>query len=200
MNKTILIINFSLRKNGVAQSHKVAHYLQNQIGESAEVLDYVDLNLPMWDEGVYQKDQKWNDILTPIKAKLAAAHSLIYVIPEYSGSASPALANWNLFFTGGEIAHIPALLVSVSNGRSGSYPIAQARSFAVKNTKVCYLPEHIIIRECETVLNDADATEKSDIYIRARIDFALKILQVYSQNFVSIRSQVVVDTRFINGM
>jgi NAD(P)H-dependent FMN reductase len=52
-----------------------------------------------------------------------------------------------------DVAHKPALLVSVSSGRGGAFPINQMRQLGYKNNRIMYLPEHLIVRSVEKVMN-----------------------------------------------
>jgi azobenzene reductase len=195
----ILIINFSLRQNNKADSHKVSHYLEQKWGSGAELINYVDLELPLWDEGVWEHNEKWESLLSPLKAKLASANGYIFVVPEYAGTASPSLANFNLFL-GAESNHKPVLIVTVSSSRGGAYPVSSIRSFAYKNSKVNYIPEHIIVRDSQNVLNAEAAIETGDIYIRDRIDYTLNIFDIYCTQFIAIREQIEPNPLYLNGM
>lgn len=61
-----------------------------------------------------------------------------------------------------ELAHKPALIVFVSSDDGGSYPVAESRMSSYKNSRICYLPEHLIIRNVSTVFNTS-ADDHSDI-------------------------------------
>jgi NAD(P)H-dependent FMN reductase len=207
MKSKITILNFSLRENSVASSYKVAKYIQNEWGQDANLINYLDLNLPLWDEKVWQGDETWNKKLTPLKEKLSNTDGLIFVVPEYAGSASPALANFLLFVSNGKtIAHTPTLIITVSNARGGSYVVSQMRGFSFKNAKQNYLPEHIIVRDSNQVLNEVIGTiESGDPYIRERLSYTLEILDIYSRNFKQIKSEIsnlpgFLNPKFTNGM
>jgi NAD(P)H-dependent FMN reductase len=85
------------------------------------------------------------------------ASGFVFVAPEYSGMAPPAAKQW--FFKIGQdaLAHKPVLLVSVSAGVGGTYPIAEIRSAATKNNRLICIPEHIIVRN----INDDCFFEKN---------------------------------------
>ena len=76
------------------------------------------------------------------------------------------LKNFLLYCSKDELAHKPALLVSVSAGLGGSYPIAELRISSYKNNRLCYLPENVIIRNIETFLNDKNKKEVKIIFDR----------------------------------
>jgi hypothetical protein len=90
--------------------------------------------------------------------------------------------------------------VTVSAGRGGAYPIAEIRSSSYKNTKINWIPEHLIIREVNSVLNQHEAVSESDSWIRDRINYALTHLELYAGALSQIRAQLPNDSRFTNGM
>ena len=71
--------------------------------------------------------------------------------PEWNGMATPAIKNFFLYFSSSVLFHKPALIVTVSAGHGGAYPVIELRSSGYKNTKLCYIPEHVIIREAANV-------------------------------------------------
>lgn len=198
MQSKILIISFSLRDN--SQSQKVAEYIQSIGGKNYNYLDLFENPLPFWDEGVWNNDPKWQDLLNPIKAMINEADGFVLVVPEYGGSPSPSYFNFMLIF-GSILNHKPALITTVSNARGGAYPISSIRSSGYKNTKINFVPDQLIIRNVESVLNqEVDNSNQEDVYIRQRIEYTLKILDVYTTNFVNIRSQLQLDPKYGNGM
>ncbi|MCV5978616.1 NAD(P)H-dependent oxidoreductase, partial [Escherichia coli] len=76
--------------------------------------------------------------------------------PEWHGMATPALKNFLLLTTANELAHKPALLVSVSVSINGVYPISELRMTGSKNNHVCFLPDHLIVRKSDKLI-DQDA-------------------------------------------
>jgi azobenzene reductase len=199
MINSILILNFSLRQNHRSSSHKIANYMQQKWGHKSELLNYIDLGLPLWDEGVWDHDEKWGKILNPLKAKLDAACGYIFVVPEYAGNTSPAVSNFNLFL-GAESNHKPVLITTVSSSRGGAYPIANLRSFAYKNSKINYIPEHIIVRDSENVLNSDSPENTDDSYIRDRIQYTLEIFDTYCTHFTAIRRDIKSNPLYANCM
>ena len=50
------------------------------------------------------------------------------------------LLNIFLLCGNGEFSHKPGLIVSVSSGNGGAYPIAELRSSSYKNTHIMWIP------------------------------------------------------------
>lgn len=123
------------------------------------------------------------------------------VVPEWHGMASPAVKN--VFVHAGlrELGHKPALLVGVSAGLGGAYPLSELRASSYKNCRVCYLPEQLIVRQVEAVMNGDSAASTEDLRIRERADWALAMLSHYAQALRSVRRQVDMGrAEFANGM
>ena len=112
------------------------------------------------------------------------------------------LKNFFLMWGKGELAHKPALIVAVSAGDGGAYPVAELRMSSYKNNRLCYIPEQLIVRHVESVLNDTgDNNPEADTYFRDRSLFALRLLREYALALRAVRdSGLTVDARFKNGM
>ncbi len=80
---------------------------------------------------------------------------------------------------------------------------AELRMSSYKNNRICYLPEHLIIRNVESVLNDDQEKNnaEADSYFRERIHWCLGILNEYSKALKIVRDSGVTATdKFTNGM
>ncbi|MGD8743649.1 MAG: NAD(P)H-dependent oxidoreductase [Granulosicoccaceae bacterium] len=200
----ITIISGSHRPN--AQSLKVASYikrtLEDGICEEAGILSLADNPLPLWDQGVWDGDEKWEALLEPLRAQLAASDGFVVITPEWHGQVPAGLKNFFLLFNKNQLGHKPALIVSVSAGDGGAYPVAELRMSSYKNNRLCYIPEQVIVRHVENVLNDGgDNDERSDPYYRERIAWALGILREYAVALKHVRDSGVTQTdKFNNGM
>jgi azobenzene reductase len=198
MNSKILIVSFSLRSN--SQSQKVSEYIQKEIGDNATYLNLFEKPFPLWNEEVWANTPSWQELINPIKEMVNESEGVIFVVPEYSGSPSPSFLNF-MVIMGSVFAHKPALIVTVSESRGGAYPVSAIRSYSHKNTKINYIPDHLIIRNVESVLNpELDESNKEDAYIRERIKYTLYVLDVYAKNFVNIRKEIVIDPKYDYGM
>ncbi len=198
------IICGSHREN--SQSVKVAQYLENRIKElypEAEtyLLELATANVPFWDPGVWAGEDKWKTIWSPIAAELQSSDAIIPITPEWSGMATPMLKNFFLLASGRELGHKPGLIVSVSSGRGGAYPVSELRTSSYKNNQICFIPEHLVLRFITDRLNETEAVDESDAITRERIDFALNMLHTYAEAFKGIRKQEhIYNDKFKFGM
>ncbi len=188
------IICGSHRKD--SQSEKVARYVERALidqGHCDHTWLYLLANnpLPLWDEGIWEGDTDWQAHMAPVSEELKACDGFVVIAPEWHGMAPAGLKNFFLVFTGGgELAHKPALIVTVSVADGGSFPVAELRMSSYKNNRLCYLPEHLIIRYVDTVFNDDPAENKDSAqeYFEARLAYCLRLLKEYSLAFRGIRA------------
>ncbi len=189
-----------------SQSEKVARYLQRQVesrGMDSWLFRLANNPLPLWDEGVWNDDPKWPPLLDPLKAELVACDGFIIIAPEYHGQVPAGLKNFFLLFGRYELGHKPALIVAVSSADGGAYPVAELRMSSYKNNRICYLPEHLILRHVENILNDnpMDNDESADSYFRERIDWSLDLLRGYARSLKEMRQTTQIHhDKFRNGM
>ena len=189
-----------------SQSEKVANHMASRLREKGlEPWIYLLANnpLPLWDQSVWDEDDAWIDLLAPIKKQLQDCDGFIVISPEWHGQVPAGLKNFFLLFSRFELGHKPALITAVSSGDGGAYPVAELRMSSYKNNRLCYLPEHLILRHVESILNDSaeDNNASSDAYYRQRIDWALDILAGYATALKSMRASTpVFHDKFGNGM
>ncbi len=180
-----------------SQSGKVARYIERALKsqglcDETWLYDLAGNTLPLWDEGVWANDdEKWRAHLAPLSAELKSCDAFVIVSPEWHGMAPAGLKNFFLMWTvGGELAHKPALIVTVSIADGGSFPVAELRMSSYKNSRICYLPEHLIIRYVDTVFNDDPAQNKASAhdYFVDRLTYCLEMLREYALAFRQIRA------------
>jgi NAD(P)H-dependent FMN reductase len=189
-----------------AQSLKVARYVQTLLtrehaGAETHLYSLGGNPLPLWDEAAGgAPDALWD----PISSELKSADAMIVVTPEWSGMATPGVKNFLLNCTAGEIGHKPGLIITVSAGRGGTYPVAELRMSGTKNNRLCWIPEHVIIQHAEANLNAPDDTAglaKEDATQRKRLRYALRILEQYGQALKLVRASGIIDHKaFPSGM
>ena len=192
----------------VSQSEKVARFIQGVLAREAScdetwLFRLAGNPLPLWDESIWEKDPQWQQRLGPISQQLGSSDGLVVVSPEWHGQVPAGLKNFFLMWSKGELAHKPALIVTVSAGDGGAYPVAELRMSSYKNNRICYIPEQVIVRHVEKVLN-ADAADNdagADAYFRERISWALGILTGYAAALKPVREKVQIHhDKFSNGM
>jgi NAD(P)H-dependent FMN reductase len=202
----ISIISGSHRQ--ASQSEKVARFIQGML-DSQKLCDSTWLftlagnPLPLWDESIWEDNPDWQRQLGPISEQLASSDGFVVVAPEWHGQVPAGLKNFFLMWSKGEVAHKPALIVTVSSADGGAYPVAELRMSSYKNNRICYLPEHVIVRNVERVLNQDPALNNPDAdgYFRERIRYALGILVEYARALSQVRASGATDlSKFKNGM
>ena len=204
MNITIL----SGSHRNPSQSEKVARYIEKTfISEHADIHSSVfalaDNPLPLWDQSVWENNEEWNQRLAPLKQQLSDSDGFVIVTPEWHGQVPAGLKNFFLLFNRFELGHKPALIVAVSSGDGGAYPVAELRMSSYKNNRICYIPEQVIVRNVEKVLNDnaTDNNAEADAYFRERISWALELLAGYAGALKSMREHTTIHhDKFGNGM
>jgi len=188
-----------------SNSAKVGRYLALQIESKGHQVFTIDLGnspLPMWENSIWSGDDEWVARLAPINSELMSCEGFIVISPEYHGMAPAALKNFFLCFGHDCLGHKPAYLVAVSSGIGGMYPVAELRMSSYKNNRICYTPEHCIVRYADKVLNENGKNDQeSDGLTRKRLDYGLAILLEYALALQAVRSSGVIDhEEFGNGM
>jgi len=182
-------------------THMRAMLLELRLCEEVSIVSLADHNLPLWDEDVVLSGSVFSAAIESISRDLDASDAFVVISPEWHGMAAPALKNFFMYWGKSELAHKPALPVAVSSGDGGAYPIAELRMSGYKNNRICYLPEQLIVRNADNVLNDGAVKGQEDEYIRSRLEYCLKLLSSYANAFLTIRqSPVLENTNFRNGM
>lgn len=191
-----------------AQSLKVATHiektlLEQKLCDETWLFSLSGNPLPLWDESIWEGDIAWKKRLEPISKQLSSSDAFVVIAPEWHGQVPAGLKNFFLLWGKAELAHKPALIVGVSNGPGGAYPVAELRMSSYKNNRICYIPEQLIIRDVESVLNEDpdDNNPETDRYFRERTVYALRILASYGSALKQVRSTGITDLGvFKNGM
>ncbi|WP_000779182.1 NADPH-dependent FMN reductase [Vibrio mimicus] len=184
-----------------SQSLNVANYLKSLAEphfDQIEILDLHELDLPFWNEGVWQNSEQWQPWRN-VAQGLKQSDAFVFITPEWHGMATPALKNFLLLTTDDELAHKPALLVSVSASVNGVYPISELRMTGNKNNHVCFLPDHLIFRDCEQLIT-ADH-QLTDPHMQARSEYTIVLLSAYAAALAPVhRDMVNLGKTFRYGM
>ena len=112
--------------------------------------------------------------------------------------ATPNAKNFFLICGEGELSHKPGLLVSISSGNGGAYPISELRSSSYKNTHIMWIPENIIIRNVGQ-FSPGKHGELIPEWLDSRINYALDLILEYSKCMKPIKS-IINRKDFGNGM
>lgn len=186
-----------------SNSWKVTQYLAEQAQAkgaftSLYCLDLQTLNLPLRNSAFPDGDG-WQD-WPALREALTQADALVLVTPEWNGMVTPMMKNFLMLCSAHELGHKPGLAVTVSAGINGAYPIAELRAHALKNNQLVLIPQHLIIRSANEVLNP-QAQSAHDGHIKTRIDNALDVLALYAQALSPMRQQHNSTlTQFGNGL
>lgn len=172
-----------------SQSGRITRFIEARLIEQKlcdEVwrLDLWENPLPLW-----PGDDADAPKIEAVSQQLISCDGFVVVSPEWHGMSPAGLKNFFLFWGQGELAHKPALLVAVSAGAGGAYPIAELRMSSYKNNRLCYLPEHLIVRNAEKALTDDD----DDPRLRERLDYALRLLREYAEALGAVRASGAAD-------
>ena len=132
-----VVISGSTRKN--SESSKVSRFVVNSLkqadqGQEVDLVDLSTANIPNWSEDFWGDEPpslEW----TAVSNQLKQCQAVVLVAPEWNGMVPPALMNIFLLASKDELAHKPGLIVTVSSGEGGTYPVAQLRNFGAKNTR-----------------------------------------------------------------
>ena len=197
----ISIISTSHQKN--SQSKRVSEIFKNlilEIDNKIEIfnLDMFETKIPLWSSEKSEDLSFWKDDLGKISTHFNSSDGFIFVVPEYGGMASPNAKNFFLIFNNGELFHKPGLIISISSGNGGAYPISELRSSSYKNTHVLWIPENIIIRN----VNQFVPGKHGDLipgWMDDRIKYSLNLLIKYSVYLKPIQKYIN-RKDFANGM
>ena len=186
-----------------SQSKRISHLLHDNllnINPDLEMfsLDLAHASLPLWSPDKKNGKGVWGGIWNSISDNLNKSDGFILIVPEYGGMATPAAKNIFLLCDNGEFAHKPGLIVSVSSGNGGAYPITELRSSSYKNTHLMWIPENIIIRNVEE-FNPKEHGKNIPEWLDDRINYVLRLFLAYTSNMKPLR-QMVNRKDFGNGM
>ena len=189
-----------------SESAKVAGALAAQLGDKGHETWMRDLGkdpLPLWDEDLGSGEGQWA-VLPKLFAQLQDTDAFVIVCPEWHGMATSALKNFFLLCNvQAGLAHKPALITTVSVGDGGAYVVSELRTSSYKNSRLCYIPEQLVVRNVRQVFNDdpADNNPEAQDYFVTRASYALDLLVAYADALGGVRAAGVVDLEtYPNGM
>ncbi len=191
-----------------SQSEKIGRYIESSLGQDFDDIEpylysLADNPLPLWEESIWEQDETWVSRLAPLKERLSNSDAFVIIAPEWHGQVPAGLKNFFLMFNRFELGHKPAYIVGVSSSTGGAYPVAELRMSSYKNNRLCYIPEHLIVRDVEKVLNESSADNEpdSDTYYKSRLNWGLGILIGYGKALKTMRENTQIHhDSFGNGM
>lgn len=192
----LLIISASQRTG--SQSAKVARYFAETTSGFSDInlVELCQLNIPLWDGEQSSKEMSSSD-WSALQVQVSKADALVLITPEWSGTASPLLKNFLMMCEAKHCAHKPVLLVSVVDGVSGAYPIAELRMNAFKNNKFVAIPDHLIIRNVTEILNDFNQDNNNlsyrDSQARHRMAYSMHTLTHYAKSLATLQQALSIN-------
>ena len=197
----ISLISTSHRKK--SQSQRISNILKEIILRNHNRIDCYSLDMheseiPLWTSNRKENLKFWEKDFKNISNELENSDGFIIIVPEYGGMATPNSKNFFLVFNNGELFHKPGLLVSISSGNGGAYPISELRSSSYKNSHIMWIPENIIIRNVEQ-FSPGNHGELIPEWIDNRINYACNLLINYSECLKPIQQKINRED-FGNGM
>lgn len=170
--------------------------IEGLIDGETRLIDLSDHREALW---AAEPEMQGADALTLLRDAALWADALVFVVPEWSGMAPPLAKNFFLIMRPLDLAHKPGVIVAVSAGSGGAYPIAELRMGSYKNTKLCWLPDHVIIRGTDLqYLSDNNVEPPA---VNERLCGAMRMLSIYSHALQAVRDDLnAVSRRWPYGM
>ncbi len=201
MTKIGIVIG-SIREN--SQSSRIAHYVQERLlkhlsAPATEVFDLRTLSLPLWQEDKWNANSDMSADWKPLSDRLKSCDGFVFVVPEWAGMAPPHLKNFLLMCDKGELAHKPCQLIGISSGMGGAYPITELRMSGYKNNFLMWLPDHMVLRQVETLFAAEEPTEL-DVSLTERLDYSLTFLMETAAVLKPVREKHQDLKRYAHGM
>ena len=179
-------------------SRKTADYIVEALanmGEQSQLFDLHEMNLPLWSQDMWDADSAQVSLWQEYKDKLKEADGLVIIAAEWNGTIPPSLHNFIMHLDRSTVGHKPVLIVGVSAGIGGTYPIAELKSSINKNNRMVLIPDHVIVRH---VNHDFD---NDDHIVGPRIVESIKQLVLYAKHMGNLRQEMTFDYKqFGNGM
>jgi NAD(P)H-dependent FMN reductase len=184
-----------------SQSERVAELLVERLSriesvKQAWTFSLADNTLPLWNESFWRDESAWDPMWKTLSDQLREMDGLILVAPEWAGMCPPALKNFLLLASKKELNHKPCLIVGISSGTGGAYPVSELRMSGSKNNGLVFLPDHLILRQVESLKFSDDEKFNESSLIQNRIDGTLEILVRYAQSLRNLRKDDAIQKYF----
>ncbi|WP_342806153.1 NAD(P)H-dependent oxidoreductase [Alteromonas sp. M12] len=181
-----------------SQTSKVGLYIQQTLNSqdvNTFLLDLGKQPLANFDDSFwYEKQGSLQTAWQPIAKELQSCDGFIVLTPDWHGMVPSCLKNFFLFSSAAEMANKPGLIVAISASVGGYLPVAELRISSYKNNRICWIPDHIIVRNVKLCMNDTNPPEnQDDIYIRTRLQHSINLLTEYAKALSAVRNSQVAD-------
>jgi NAD(P)H-dependent FMN reductase len=200
----ITLVSGSHRQN--SQSLRITKYLAARlpvldVSATTDIIELTGNPIPFWDDDFWKPGSDRQKMWEPYSKRLQAADGLVITSPEWHGMVPAGLKNFFLYAGVKEIGHKPGLITTVSVSRNGAYPVDELRISSYKNSRFCYIPENLIVRDAANMfVGDAPAS-KDDEFLRDRADYALRLLLDYAKALKAVRENPAIhDKKYSTGM
>lgn len=193
MKLTIICGSHRVASNSLRVTNYLMECCQIEDGFSeVSILELSNEDIPVWNEGIWQEVPGYEWLTwDKISQSLQKSDAFIVVSPEWAGMVPPKLKNLFLLSGYKELGHKPALIVSVSSGHGGSFPVAELRSSAYKNNHVCFIPDHLIFRKIPE--DEMDTPLQVDKYTHERCEYTIKLLSEYAKALSVMRNESIIN-------
>jgi chromate reductase len=170
-----------------SESARIGAWFASEIngrdGLSAQLVDFHETPISFVPEEIWGgQDANFN----AMKSSLVDCDAFVVIAPEWGGAASPVIRNALLFLGSAVFADKPVYLVGISSGRGGLRPILEIRSFSYKNNYACYIPEWLVVTECDKHFT-GDAADDND-YLVKRARYGIDTLVAYANALNTMRT------------
>lgn len=191
MNSYAIISGSSRQQSQSSRLSKIIRSFIDTVDVDAhtDLIDLAEIKHQEWNSDFWSDEipcpnwKKTSDILEKSSA-------IIFVVPEWHGMIPPALVNLLVLSERNELAHKPALIVSVSGGSGGAYPVAQLKGFCTKNNRICFIPDHVVVRNVGGKAFDGDENSVVD---SERLLYSLHVLKAYIPGLAHVRQSDILD-------
>lgn len=192
MNKFVIV---SASHRAGSESRRISEELNARYFDgTAEIVDLYALDLPLWNG-----EHPITPDIQQMQDTLAAADGFVFVVPEWHGMAPAGVKNLFLWCNFTQFAHKPALLVAVSGSVGGAFVVAEMRASSYKNSRLLWLPEHLILRDTASLWKGEES--KSDVYLASRAGYAVEHLKIYAEMLAPRRNGLAAGLKdYPNGM
>jgi len=196
-----LIVSGSARPN--SQAIRIASWINQQFSsdDEVELLDLSEAYIPEDTSALWDASSEATAQFASTKHSLEWCDALIVISPEWHGMTPGKLISFlQAAAEGRVVAHKPGLIIGESDSRGGAFPEAMIRGFASKNSRILWIPDHLLIRFNHDMFKINPETD-DDRYIQSRVRYCLSLLRHYTEVLAPVRTQLLDGIeKFPNGM